>query len=68
MEAGEDDQGEEGRKSESWIMIISEQHRYQGLSYKSDITVISGNILHRVPKECSVEDSSELLTNVKVKV
>ena len=46
MEAGEDDHGEEGRKSESWIMIISEQHRYQGLSYKSDITVISGNILH----------------------
>ena len=45
MEAGEDDQGEEGKKSESWIMIISEQHRYQGLSYKSDITVISGDIL-----------------------
>ena len=41
------DEGEEVRKSDSWIMIISEQHRYQGVSYKSDITVISGtNISH----------------------
>ena len=28
--------------TESWIMLISEQHRYQGVSYKSDITLISG--------------------------
>jgi len=27
---------------QNWILIISEQHRYQGVSYKSDITVISG--------------------------
>merc|ERR1719391_125283 len=28
--------------SQNWLMIISEQHRYQGVSYKSDIIVISG--------------------------
>ena len=28
--------------AQNWIMIISEQHRYQGVSYKSDINVISG--------------------------
>jgi len=28
--------------SQNWVMIISEQHRYQGVSYKSDIIVISG--------------------------
>ena len=27
---------------ESWVMVVSEQHRYQGVSYKSDIIVISG--------------------------
>merc|ERR1719268_91256 len=26
----------------SWVLLISEQHRYQGVSYKSDITIISG--------------------------
>ena len=30
-------------KSENWVMVVSEQHRYQGVSYKSDIIVISGN-------------------------
>ena len=30
--------------TESWIMLISEQHRYQGVSYKSDITLISGQL------------------------
>ena len=30
-------------KSENWEMVVSEQHRYQGVSYKSDIIVISGN-------------------------
>ena len=29
-------------KSENWVMVVSEQHRYQGVSYKSDIIVISG--------------------------
>jgi len=28
--------------SQNWIMIISELRRYQGVSYKSDITIISG--------------------------
>ena len=32
------------RMAQTWIMIISELHRYQGVSYKSDITVISGQI------------------------
>ena len=27
--------------AQNWILIISEQHRYQGVSYKSDIIVIS---------------------------
>ena len=38
----EPEEGEKAVLTDSWIMIISEQHRYQGLSYKSDITVISG--------------------------
>ena len=29
--------------AQSWILVISELHRYQGVSYKSDIIVISGN-------------------------
>jgi len=29
-------------RGQNWILVISEQHRYQGVSYKSDITVISG--------------------------
>ena len=29
--------------AQNWIMLISELHRYQGVSYKSDIIVISGN-------------------------
>ena len=28
--------------AQNWLLIISEQHRYQGVSYKSDIIVISG--------------------------
>ena len=28
--------------AENWVMVVSEQHRYQGVSYKSDIIVISG--------------------------
>ena len=31
--------------AQNWIMIISEFRRYQGVSYKSDITVISGRRL-----------------------
>ena len=31
-----------GMAASNWIMMISEQHRYQGVSYKSDIIVISG--------------------------
>jgi len=28
--------------AQNWVMLISEQHRYQGVSYKSDIIVLSG--------------------------
>ena len=28
--------------SQNWVMLISEQHRYQGVSYKSDIIVVAG--------------------------
>ena len=28
---------------QSWILVITELHRYQGVGYKSDIVVISGN-------------------------
>jgi len=28
--------------AQNWVMLISEQHRYQGVSYKSDIIVVSG--------------------------
>ena len=31
-------------KSENWVMVVSEQHRFQGVSYKSDIIVISGKL------------------------
>ena len=31
--------------SQNWVMLISEQHRYQGVSYKSDIIVVSGTTL-----------------------
>ena len=30
--------------AQNWIMIISELRRYQGVCYKSDITVISGEL------------------------
>ena len=30
--------------AQNWVMMISELHRYQGVSYKSDIIVISGAI------------------------
>ena len=30
--------------AQSWILVISELHRYQGVSYKSDIIVISGGV------------------------
>ena len=29
--------------AQNWVMLISEQHRYQGVSYKSDIIVVSGD-------------------------
>ena len=29
--------------AQNWVMMISELHRYQGVSYKSDIIVISGD-------------------------
>ena len=32
--------------SQNWVMLISEQHRYQGVSYKSDIIVVSGKLTH----------------------
>lgn len=28
--------------AQNWVMMISEQHRYQGVGYKSDIIVLSG--------------------------
>ena len=31
--------------AENWVMVVSEMHRYQGVSYKSDIIVISGNVI-----------------------
>ena len=47
-EAGRMAEGAE-LKSENWVMVVSEQHRYQGVSYKSDIIVISGNPLTQYP-------------------
>ena len=35
--------------AQNWIMIISELRRYQGVCYKSDITVISGAaFIHKI--------------------
>ena len=31
--------------AENWVMVVSEMHRYQGVSYKSDIIVISGLVI-----------------------
>ena len=31
--------------AENWVMVVSEMHRYQGVSYKSDIIVISGPVI-----------------------
>ena len=31
--------------AQNWVMMISELHRYQGVSYKSDIIVLSGDTL-----------------------
>ena len=33
----------------NWVMVVSEMHRYQGVSYKSDIIVISGLVFENVP-------------------
>ena len=38
--------------AQTWVMMISELRRYQGVCYKSDITVISG------------EQNSEILFNI----
>ena len=35
--------------AENWVMVVSEMHRYQGVSYKSDIIVISGLVFEIVP-------------------
>ena len=35
--------------AENWVMVVSEMHRYQGVSYKSDIIVISGLVFENVP-------------------
>lgn len=29
-------------QAQNWLLLITEQHRYQGVSYKSDIVVVSG--------------------------
>ena len=35
--------------AQNWVMMISELHRYQGVSYKSDIIVLSGDcVIHPV--------------------
>ena len=34
--------------AENWVMVVSEMHRYQGVSYKSDIIVISGLVFENV--------------------
>ena len=39
---------EEMSVSRNWILVISEQHRYQGVSYKSDIAVISGRVSYKI--------------------
>ena len=39
---------EEMSVSRNWILVISEQHRYQGVSYKSDIAVISGRVRYKI--------------------
>ena len=46
-------------KSENWVMVVSEQHRYQGVSYKSDIIVISGNPVCQYPKKSGSGCSSQ---------
>ena len=37
------------KMAQNWVLIISEQHRYQGVSYKSDIIVISGIFIRHCP-------------------
>ena len=40
--------------AQTWVMMISELRRYQGVCYKSDITVISG------------EQNSDILFNIHI--
>ena len=42
--------------AQNWVMMISELHRYQGVSYKSDIIVLSGDIIVLCP-HCSALSS-----------
>jgi len=35
-------QGQGQAQAQNWLLLITEQHRYQGVSYKSDIVVVSG--------------------------
>ena len=45
--------------AQNWVMIISELRRYQGVCYKSDITVLSGN-----PDSSAVIDNTVLYCTV----
>ena len=49
--------------SQNWVMVISEQHRYQGVSYKSDIIVISGDTQYSA--YCLIFDIT-ILEDVKI--
>lgn len=49
--------------AQNWIMIISELRRYQGVCYKSDITVISGRLL-----KCENENATKVLPQVLILV
>ena len=52
--------------SQNWVMLISEQHRYQGVSYKSDIIVVSGNLTGATARTSSNFDCNQSLILLKV--
>ena len=49
--------------AQNWVMMISELHRYQGVSYKSDIIVISGATTV-LPTPCKLQ----IVLNIKQKI
>ena len=54
--------------AQNWIMLISELHRYQGVSYKSDIIVISGNSSCSHSALCMYVVTLSLLVSGTVKI